>query len=160
MTEVAAKTGAFLLTLVAMEGVAWAAHRFLMHGPLWRLHASHHTSSRRRLEGNDLFGAAFALLAFGLFWLGARPGWDVIWWAAAGMGAYGLLYAVVHDGMVHRRFPLPARPARGYLRRLAQAHHLHHRTHARDGAVSFGFLMPRDIPTLKRRLRERQAGRA
>jgi beta-carotene 3-hydroxylase len=35
-------SGWFLTALVAMEGVAYLTHRFLMHGPLWFLHRSHH----------------------------------------------------------------------------------------------------------------------
>lgn len=149
---------AFMGALIAMEGVAWAVHRFLMHGPLWRLHASHHAPGRRRLEANDLFGVAFAALACSVFWWSAPPDRHAIWWAAAGVTVYGCLYLVVHDGLVHRRFPLPLSAGRGYLRRLVQAHHLHHRARERTGAVSFGFLMPRDIAALKRRLRQHQAG--
>lgn len=151
----AADAAAFVVALVAMEGVAWAVHRFLMHGPLWSWHASHHAPRRGLFERNDLFGLVFAAVAAGMFWLGAQPGWSPLWWAAAGMSAYGVLYVLVHDGLVHRRFPLPLRPGRGYLRRLAQAHHLHHRTHARDGAVSFGFLYPADPVRLRRQLRDR-----
>ncbi len=148
---------AFLAALLAMEGVAWATHRFLMHGPCWSWHASHHAPRRGGFERNDLFGLVFAVLCTAIFWQGAQPGWAPLWWAAAGMSTYGILYALVHDGLVHRRFPLPFRAKRGYLARLAEAHHLHHATHAREGAVSFGFLMPPDIAGLRRRLRERQA---
>lgn len=154
MTDIAWHLIAFAGALVAMEGVAWGTHRFLMHGPLWRLHASHHAVGPRRVETNDLFGVGFALLTCGLFWWAAQPDRSGLWWVAAGISTYGVLYAIVHDGMVHRRFPLPLPPAGGYLRRLVQAHHLHHRTRTRDGAVSFGFLMPRDIAALRRRLQQ------
>ena len=33
---------AFLATVIAMEGVAYVAHRWVMHGPGWFLHESHH----------------------------------------------------------------------------------------------------------------------
>ena len=32
-----------VLAYVLMEGAAWAAHKYLMHGYLWFLHADHHT---------------------------------------------------------------------------------------------------------------------
>ena len=32
----------FLATVAAMEGVAYVAHRWVMHGPGWFLHESHH----------------------------------------------------------------------------------------------------------------------
>ncbi len=37
----------FAAALVGMEGVAWATHRWLMHGPLWVLHRSHHAPRTR-----------------------------------------------------------------------------------------------------------------
>ncbi|WP_374471131.1 sterol desaturase family protein [Phenylobacterium sp.] len=149
-------TASFLAGVVAMEGVAWATHRYVMHGVLWNWHRSHHEPGRKGPELNDLFGLVFAGIAVGLFWLGARPGFAPVWWLAMGMTAYGVLYALVHDGLVHRRFPFPIRPRRGYLLRLVQAHHLHHISHERDGAVSFGFLWAQDPDRLRAQL---QAGR-
>jgi hypothetical protein len=34
--------GIFLVTIVAMEAVAWAVHRYVMHGVGWGWHRSHH----------------------------------------------------------------------------------------------------------------------
>ena len=39
-----------LLTLLAMEGTAWLAHRYLMHGFLWFLHEDHHIKTLVRLK--------------------------------------------------------------------------------------------------------------
>ena len=41
--------GVFLGFFFGMEAVAWTAHKYLMHGPLWMLHADHH------LKGEDGF---------------------------------------------------------------------------------------------------------
>jgi len=101
------------ITVVAMEIVAAAVHRHVMHGPGWTWHRSHH-----------------------------EP--------AAG---YGLLYAIVHDGLVHRRFRFVKPPKSGYLKRLVQAHRLHHAVRERDGAVSFGFLYAPRLDSLLDRLR-------
>lgn len=153
---------AFFGALVGMEAVAAWTHRHVMHGPLWALHRSHHAARphgrRSRLEPNDLFAIAFALPAIGLFALGHSRGWPVAWWAGAGMTTYGVLYALVHDGLVHRRWPMP-RAVRGrYLRRLVSAHRLHHAVRTRDGAVSFGFLCPpHDVRALATRLRANAA---
>jgi beta-carotene 3-hydroxylase len=152
MPPVLINTASFLAGLVAMEGVAWAMHRYVMHGLLWRWHRSHHEPGGGGPELNDLFGIVFAGIAIGLFWLGAQPGLRPLWWLAMGATAYGLLYAVVHDGLVHRRFPVPVRASRGYLLRLVQAHHLHHISHTREGGVSFGFLWPQDPERLRARL--------
>lgn len=147
----------FLLGLFGMEGLAWLTHRYLMHGPLWALHRSHHEPGRKGPELNDLFGLLFGGLALLAFVAGARPGWAPLWWLAAGMSAYGALYALAHDGLAHGRFPLGLKPRRGYLLRLVQAHQLHHRVRGRDGAVSFGFLLPAPPEALAAKLRARRS---
>lgn len=158
MLDPALSAAIFLAALVGMEGVAWSTHRWVMHGPLWCLHRSHHEPRVGRFELNDLFALVFASLAIALFWNGMRPGWpgQVAWWAGAGVTTYGAFYALVHDGLVHRRWPMPRVARRGYLQRLVQAHRLHHAVKSRDGAVSFGFLLPGDARRLARRLRARR----
>ena len=56
------------------------------------------------------------------------------------------------------RFLLPWRwvPRSGYLKRLYQAHRLHHAVHGREGCVSFGFLWAPAPARLKQRLQEVQ----
>ena len=44
-----------------------------------------------------------------------------------GVLAYGIIYTLAHDGLVHQRW-FRYVPRRGYLKRLVQAHHLHHAT--------------------------------
>ena len=156
LAEIALNTACFAAALVGMEGVAWAVHRHVMHGWLWRLHKSHHQARRGPLEANDLFGVVFALIAIGLFMLGSQPGWSPLWWAAAGMTGYGVLYGIVHDGLVHRRWPTPSFGDGGFIGRLAQAHRLHHLTRDKDGAVSFGFLLPPNLPRLTEQLQQRR----
>jgi beta-carotene 3-hydroxylase len=143
----------FLAALAGMEFVAWATHRWLMHGPLWALHRSHHAPRDGRFERNDLFALAFATPAVLLFAYGSQPGHELAWWAALGITSYGLLYALVHDGWIHRRWPMPRATRSRYLRRLVQAHRLHHAVRERDGAVSFGFLLPGDVRAMAARLR-------
>jgi beta-carotene 3-hydroxylase len=132
---------AFLIGLAAMEGLTWAMHRWVMHGPLWCWHRSHHDPDRRgSFEPNDLFALVYVALAMALFWIGLDVQWRVLWWMALGVTAYGLLYVLVHEGLLHQRIPLPLKVRHGYLLRLVQAHLLHHRTRERDGAVAFSFL--------------------
>ena len=143
----------FLAGLLAMEGVAWGMHRYVMHGFLWRWHRSHHEPRRGWFEFNDLFAFVFAGIAIAMFFIGALPGLRAVWWGAMGVTAYGVLYALVHDGLVHWRFPFPIKPTRGYLLRLVRAHHLHHKVHTKEGAVSFGFLFPADPERLAAQLK-------
>lgn len=146
--------GLFLLGLVGMEGVAWATHRFLMHGPLWRLHRSHHEPRLGRFELNDLFALYFALPSMALIFWG-HVGCPPAWWLGWGMTAYGLIYALFHDGLVHGRFrsPLPLR----LMKRLVQAHRLHHVVQTKRGGVSYGFLWAPPVRRLKVQLKSNQA---
>jgi beta-carotene 3-hydroxylase len=125
--------------LAGMEGVAYLTHRYLMHGPLWFLHRSHHVPHDGGFEWNDLFGLFFAVPSILLIDAGVRDG---SWMLPVGIGmtAYGALYAVFHDVIVHRRIRVRGVPQWSYLRRIIKAHLVHHKTHGKDGAVSFGFL--------------------
>ena len=136
-------------TLAAMEVVAYLTHKYLMHGPLWFLHRSHHVPRQGRFEWNDLFGVFFATPAIALIYLGTH-GHPRLLWVGLGMAAYGACYFGFHDVVVHRRVPLRLHPRNRYLRRIVQAHLIHHRTHVRDGAVSFGFLYAPPVDKLKR----------
>lgn len=144
---------AFAGGFVAMEAIAWAAHRYLMHGPLWRLHRSHHQPGRHGPQLNDLFGLLFASVAIALFSVGAGFDAPALWWAGAGVTAYGATYAFVHDGLIHGRFGLRPAAPRGPLRRIVQAHRLHHARDTKEGCVAFGLLWPGDVKALARRLR-------
>ena len=81
------------------------------------------------------------------------PGHGPLYWVGIGMSVYGVLYFFVHDGLVHQRWPFRYVPRNGYLKRLVQAHRLHHAVDGRDGAVSFGFLYAPPVRRLKEQLR-------
>ncbi len=148
-----------LATVVAMELIAQVTHRHVMHGFGWGWHASHHAPRTGLFEKNDLYAIGFAAIAIVLIWLGTR-GFAPLQWVGAGMTLYGLLYFVAHDGLVHRRWPFKVTPRRGYLKRLYQAHRLHHAVTTREGAVSFGFLWAPSAEQLKRELQAHRARRA
>ena len=155
---VALNAASFAGAFMMMEGVAWSVHRFVMHGPLWALHRSHHQPRLGRFEANDLFAFFFAGLAILMFYAGAKLGLAPLWWAGAGATGFGLVYALFHDGVVHQRFGFHYAPRSGYLKRLVQAHRLHHAVHAREGGVSFGFLYAPDARRLKVRLSAQRGG--
>ena len=138
----------FFGTLAGMELFAYVMHKFLMHGPLWFLHASHHRPRKGWFEWNDLFGVFFATPSIVLIYLGTH-GQPPLLWIGLGMTAYGACYFGFHDVIVHRRLPLRVHPQGRYFRRIIQAHLIHHRTMKRRGAVSFGFLYAPSVETLK-----------
>jgi beta-carotene 3-hydroxylase len=145
-------TFVFLITLAAMEGVAYLAHKYLMHGWGWGWHQSHHEPRSGWFEKNDLYAAVFAGLAIVLIALG-NQGVHPLEWIGAGMTAYGLLYFIVHDGLVHRRWPFKVVPRSGYLKRLYQAHLMHHAVEGKHRCVSFGFLYAPSTARLRAQLR-------
>jgi beta-carotene 3-hydroxylase len=130
-------------TFLGMEAVAYLMHRYLMHGPLWFLHESHHRPRRGALELNDLFGLFFAVPSMVLIDLGTH-GHPFALAVGLGMTAYGAAYFGFHDVIVHRRVRTRYVPGHPYLKRIVRAHLVHHRTVTRDGAVSFGFLYARE----------------
>jgi beta-carotene 3-hydroxylase len=150
-------------TIGAMEWVAWASHKYVMHGFAWGWHRDHHEPHDGFLEKNDrfaLFGAglSIALFALGSPWiLGVRAWWPATWLGLGVLG-YGIIYTLVHDGLVHQRW-FRWVPRQGYARRLVQAHKLHHAAVGKEGGVSFGFLWARGPDDLKRELAaQRDAG--
>ena len=139
-------------TLIGMELFAWAAHKYIMHGWGWGWHRDHHEPHDRMLEKNDLFAVVFGSVNVAMYLVGSLY-WEWLWWMALGVNLYGVLYAFVHDGLVHQRF-FRWVPKRGYAKRLVQAHKLHHATIGKHGGVSFGFVFARDPAQLKAELKE------
>ena len=137
----------FLATVTAMEGVAYLMHRYLMHGPLWFLHESHHRRDRGLFELNDLFGVFFAIPSIILIYLGTH-GSPALLPVGLGMTAYGAIYFGFHDVIVHHRIGHSLRPKSRYLQRIIKAHHIHHATRKKYGAVSFGFVYAPPIEKL------------
>ena len=79
-------------TFWMMEFIAWATHKYVMHGFLWRLHKDHHQVNKDRvLENNDAFflifaipGAIFMILGSTLLYIGI------------GITLYSFAYFIVH----------------------------------------------------------------
>lgn len=146
----------FLATVTAMEGFAYVAHRWIMHGPGWFLHASHHRPRTGRFEANDWYAVIFALPSMVLLLGGLHLGWgDWALWVGAGIAAYGLIYFGFHDLIVHRRMNHRYVPQSRYMKRIVQAHRLHHVVDTKHGTVSFGFLIAPKPEHLKAQLNGR-----
>ena len=149
------------VTVIAMEFVAWSSHKYVMHGFGWSWHRDHHEPHEGFLEKNDLYAIVGAVLSISMFAIGSPlvMGAEAWWpgtWIGLGVLAYGVIYTLVHDGLVHQRW-FRWVPRRGYAKRLVQAHKLHHATIGREGGVSFGFLIARDPARLKAELAAQKA---
>ncbi len=154
-----------LATVAAMEFVAWSSHKYVMHGFGWAWHRDHHEPHDNRLEKNDLYGLVGAAMSIAMFAIGSplvlgEAAWIPATWIGLGILVYGIIYTLIHDGLVHQRY-FRWVPKRGYAKRLVQSHKLHHATIGKEGGVSFGFLIARDPAKLKAELRrQREAGTA
>lgn len=138
-----------LVTVGLMEGFAYAAHRWIMHGFMWVWHESHHRERHGWFERNDLFAVIFALVSCALIFAGTQLHLgSALTWVGGGVVAYGMIYFAFHDVIVHRRVAHGVVPRSRYFRRIVQAHRLHHAVGTRDGTVSFGFLYAPPIPAL------------
>jgi beta-carotene 3-hydroxylase len=131
------------LGFVAMEISGWFIHKYLMHGPLWSIHKTHHQPSKGPFELNDLFSLLFGSVAIVLIILGVES-LDYRFWMGVGISLYGLLYFLIHDVLVHRRAKWFSRPQNNFLLGIFRAHQAHHATNQKDDAVSFGlFFVPK-----------------
>lgn len=145
--------GVFILTVLFMEVFAYAAHRWLMHGPGWFLHKSHHRPRTGRFELNDLYAVIFAVPSISLFWYGIGLGHGALYaWIGGGIAAYGAIYFGFHDVIVHKRVGHRYVPKSTYMKRIMQAHRLHHVVETKEGTVSFGFLWAPKPEVLKAQL--------
>ncbi|WP_114748292.1 sterol desaturase family protein [Pleomorphovibrio marinus] len=131
-----------VLGFVLMEISGWFIHKYIMHGPLWNIHKTHHQHNSGIFELNDLFSLAFGLIAVVLILLGVEN-LDARFWIGIGISLYGMSYFVIHDILIHRRKKWMKKPKSGFLMGLFRAHQAHHVSRKRDDAVSFGlFFVP------------------
>jgi beta-carotene 3-hydroxylase len=146
----------FVATVIAMEGFAYVMHRWVMHGPGWFLHASHHRVRTGLFELNDLYGVIFAMPSIALILGGAQEyfgAWAI--WLGAGIAGYGAIYFGFHDAIVHKRVGIRYIPKSQYMKRIIQAHRLHHVVETKQGGLSFGFIWAPRPESLKAQLKAR-----
>lgn len=133
-----------IVGFVGMEVFSWAIHKFIMHGPLWKIHETHHVHTKGFFEKNDLFTVLFASIAIVLIILGLDQ-LDYRFWLGCGITLYGFSYFVFHDVLIHRRLKWMRRPKSSYIRAITEAHKAHHKTNTKEDAVSFGlFWVPKE----------------
>src|SRR4030042_2099241 len=129
-----------ILTFLFMEFVAWFLHKYVMHGFGWYLHEDHHRYHKGRFEKNDIFGLFFAILSFLLILTGFLSGFDIKFPIGIGVMFYGLGYFLVHDIFFHKRIKIKFRPKSKYIKRILNAHAIHHQKSKTHEGICFGFL--------------------
>jgi beta-carotene 3-hydroxylase len=151
MLTLALDIALFLAAFAFMEGFAWFTHKYVMHGFLWVWHKSHHEPRPGIFELNDLFAVVFATPAIICIYLGVH-GLGPLLPIGLGVTAYGFVYFMFHDGLVHKRYPVPLSGKSRFWKRLIQAHRIHHAVGTKHGCVSFGFLIAQPVRELKAQL--------
>ena len=151
MLTLALDIALFLAAFLFMEGFAWFTHKYVMHGFMWVWHKSHHEPRPGIFELNDMFAVVFAAPAIAGIYLGVH-GLPTLLPIGLGITAYGAVYFMFHDGLVHRRYKVPMNGKSKFWKRLIQAHRIHHAVGTKDGCVSFGFLIAPPVRQLKAEL--------
>jgi beta-carotene 3-hydroxylase len=130
-----------LITFFAMEGVAWLAHKYLMHGPLWFLHEDHHIKPPGFFEKNDSFFLIFAIPSWLCIMLGMMYSNYISVSIGAGIALYGLAYAIVHEVFIHQRVKWLRNTDSIYWRAVRRAHKMHHKHLTKHDGENFGMIM-------------------
>lgn len=126
---------------LAMEGVAWFSHKYVMHGILWTLHKDHHKKeSYGFFEHNDFFFLIFALPGIAGLLFGMKNDLNFMFWTGLGITLYGFAYFFVHDIFIHQRFKLFRNTDNPYFKAIRRAHKIHHKHLGKEKGECFGML--------------------
>lgn len=130
------------ITFIAMEGVAWLTHKFVMHGLLWMLHEDHHKKNPTSFfEKNDYFFLIFAIPGMICIALGSFiPVLRTCLFIGSGITLYGFAYFMVHDIFIHQRFKILRNSNNFYFRAIRRAHKMHHKHLGKEDGECFGML--------------------
>tara|TARA_B100000945_G_C20140779_1_gene483802 strand:- start:1 stop:429 length:429 start_codon:yes stop_codon:yes gene_type:complete len=129
-----------LLSIIAMEGVAILTHKYIMHGPGWFLHKSHHSKHKNVFELNDFYFIIFAIpsvfcIVYGTYYINF-----ITLSIGIGILGYGLIYVFLHDIFVHQRIKTKIFSNSKYLKKVRKSHLIHHSIKTKNGAKNFGFI--------------------
>jgi len=131
-----------IAVFIAMEGVAWLTHKYIMHGLFWFLHEDHHVPNKDKvLEKNDYFFLIFAIpgMLFTIF--GSFDGINYLFFIGLGITLYGLIYFLIHEIFIHQRIKWFRNSNSKYLRALRRAHKVHHKHLGKYDGECFGMLV-------------------
>lgn len=130
-----------LLGFISMEAVAWASHKYLMHGLFWGLHRDHHRKeSSGFFEHNDFFFLIFAIPGIIALFVGVQNDYNFFFWIGLGITLYGLAYFLLHDIFIHQRFKIFRKTDNAYFRAIRRAHKVHHKHLNKEDGECFGML--------------------
>lgn len=131
-----------IVTFIGMEGVAWLAHKYIMHGLFWSLHRDHHNPLHKEgfFERNDFFFLIFAIPGIICLFLGSFSHSPVLLSVGIGITLYGGCYFFVHDIFIHQRFKFLRNSNHWYFKAIRRAHKMHHKHLGKEDGECFGML--------------------
>lgn len=135
--------GPFVLiaAFFVMEFMAWATHRFVMHGLMWYFHADHHVERPGFFERNDVFFLIYAIPSWLCIMLGMMADNYIPVWIGYGIATYGFAYFMIHDVYIHRRFKWLRDIDHPYFMAIRKAHKVHHKHLGKEQGECFGMLI-------------------
>lgn len=141
MTQILINISIVIVTFLAMESVAWLAHKYLMHGLFWFLHSDHHQRDDQNFfEKNDYFFLIFATPGIVCLYLGIYESVPYILWVGLGITIYGFAYFLIHDVFIHQRFKWLRNSDALYFKAIRRAHKMHHKHLTKQDGECFGML--------------------
>lgn len=143
-----------LMAFGVMEFAAWSNHKYLMHGALWKWHKDHHKQDSKKakiplhtedkhFEKNDRFFIMYAIPAIIFLMIGFVIDIPISIVLGIGITAYGLIYFIIHDVIIHKRLPIPFlyNINNRYIRAIRRAHLAHHRPKSKKDFHNYGLLI-------------------
>jgi beta-carotene 3-hydroxylase len=130
-----------LATFFGMEFMAWATHRFVMHGFMWHFHEDHHVPAINFFERNDVFFLIYAIPSWLCIMLGMMAQNYIPVWIGFGIATYGFTYFMIHDVYIHRRFKWLRDIDHPYFIAIRKAHKVHHKHMGKAHGECFGMLI-------------------
>lgn len=130
-----------LLTFFGMEFMAWATHKFVMHGLMWYFHKDHHQEEPGFFERNDVFFLIYAIPSWLCIMLGLINEVYPAVWIGFGIALYGFTYFMIHDVYIHRRFKWLRDIDHPYFYAIRKAHKVHHKHLGKHHGECFGMLI-------------------
>ena len=123
-----------------MEIFAIFAHKYIMHGPGWFLHKSHHVKNNNKTELNDLYFVIFSLPSIYFIIKGILIENYIFLSIGIGILFYGIIDILLHDIFVHKRFGFNINFKNSIFKKIKVSHRKHHNSRTKDNCTNFGFI--------------------
>ncbi|MFT7344056.1 MAG: beta-carotene 3-hydroxylase [Lentimonas sp.] len=130
-----------LFAFLGMEFMAWATHKFVMHGIMWKFHKDHHVEEPGFFERNDVFFLIYAIPSWLCIMLGMMYDNYFPVWIGYGIATYGFAYFMLHDVYIHRRMKWLRDIDHPYFMAIRKAHKVHHKHLGKQYGECFGMLI-------------------